>query len=369
MKKLFYLTIAALMMGACQGTADPEQENQKDNTSDLEGAITLYAEKGVIKADGVYSSKLTVILLDRRGEEHDVTDDVEIYCEGNDAPLSGSDFKTETEGEYVLYAMRGFDISNSVTVRAVNGVPELPADQDAANTAFAHRMLLLQHTGSECPNCPALMDILKRLSENDAYKDLYYHVASHSYNESDAAYSSAAQTLSKAMNLTGNYPMVTYNLTTENGFFEENIKETLLSLSKESAEAGIAASSVVDGDKVRVNINIKSAVDSKYRVAVWVLEDNIHSPQSGATASWHNMHSNCLRYMYGDEKTECIYGKNLGLVKAGESKDIIAAFNLDQEWVKENCKLMIIAVSANDDYHLANCTNCPIEGTVSYDYL
>ena len=252
MKKLIFLALAALMMNACQGTVDPDQENPKDNTeqegpnddnkdpnedtSDLEGAITLYAEREVIKADGAYSSKLSVILLDRHGEEHDVTEDVEIYYEGSDAPLTSSDFKTDKEGEYVLYAMRGFDISNSVTVKAVNGVPELPADQDAANTAFAHRMLLLQHTGSECPKCPRLMDVLKRLSENETYKDLYYHVASHSYNESDAAYSSAAQTLSKAMNLTRNYPMLTYNLTTEDGYFEEEIKETILALHKDKAE-------------------------------------------------------------------------------------------------------------------------------------
>ena len=85
---------------------------------------------------------------------------------------------------------------------------------------------------------------------------------------------------------------------------EDEIKETILALHKDKAEVGIAASSAVEGGKVRVNINIKSAVDSKYRVAVWVLEDNIHSPQSGANASWQNMHSNCLRYMYGNEKTE-----------------------------------------------------------------
>ena len=113
MKKLIFLALAALMMNACQGTVDPDQENPKDNTeqegpnddnqdpnedtSDLEGAITLYAEREVIKADGAYSSKLSVILLDRHGEEHDVTDDVEIYYEGSDTPLTSSDFKTDKE--------------------------------------------------------------------------------------------------------------------------------------------------------------------------------------------------------------------------------------------------------------------------------
>lgn len=366
--KLFAFVIA-LCAAACQGTVDPGQETPNDEKTELVGVISLYAEKDVIKADGAYASKLTVLLMDNHGVEHDVTSEVEIYCEGEDAPVSDPDFKTTEEGEYVFYAMRGFDISNSVTVRAVKGVPALPADTDAANTRFDHRMLLLQHTGNECPNCPMVMDILKRLADDEQYNTIYNHVASHSYNTSDAAFSSAAQTLSKAMNLTKNYPMVTYNLTTEDGFFEEDIKESLLAHSKETADAGIAASSAVVDNSVRVNVSIKSAVDSKYRVAVWLLEDNIHSPQSGATASWQNMHSNCLRYMYGNEKTECIYGKTIGLVEAGTSKDMIAAFDLDPEWKAENCKLMIIAVAGNGEYGLVNCTYCPIDGSVSYDYL
>lgn len=365
--------VLTLCLSACHGVSPDDDTNvvpgPETEVDNLVGNITLYADKDIIKADGSYTSTLTVLLMDNHGVEHDVTSKVDIYVEGEDTPISDPDFKTKTEGVYTFYAVRGFDISNSVTVRAVNGVPDLPADPEAGNLSFKHRFLLVQHTGNECPNCPQLMDILKRLSQNDDYASRYHHVASHSYNTSDAAFSSAAQTLSKTVNLTRNYPMLTYNLTTEDGFFEDDIKEAIISLSKESADASIAASAALVGNTVYANVSIKSAIDSKYRVAVWLLEDNIHSPQSGATASWHNMHSNCLREMAGNDKNECIYGKSIGLVNAGSTQDVIAAIELDPEWITDNCKLMIIAVAGNGDYDVVNCTYCPINGSVSYDYL
>lgn len=370
MKKFkLFAFVTALCAVACQGTVDPGQETPEDAKTDLVGVITLHADKDLIKADGTYASNLTVMLTDSHGVQHDVTSDVEIYCEGQDLPISNPVFTTSEEGEYVFYAMRGFDISNSVTVRSVKGMPDLPSDPQASNTSFSHRMLLVQHTGSECPNCPGMMDILKHIADDDEYNTLYHHVASHSYNASDAAYSAAAQTLSKTFNTTKNYPMVTYNLTTEFGYIEEEIKSNLIKYGKETADAGISATSAVVGNKVCVNVSLKSAVDAKYRVAVWLLEDNIHSPQSGATSSWHNTHSNCLRYMYGEQRTECIYGKPIGMVEAGKTADHLAAFELDPSWVVENCKLMIIAVEAGGEYGLVNCTYCPLDGSVTYDYI
>ena len=95
-------------------------------------------------------------------------------------------------------------------------IPELPADPQPDNISFAHRIMLLQHTGTYCPNCPKLMESLKALSENQAYADKYQHVAAHSYNaDGDPAYSQAAANLSQAF-CSGYYPELTFNLTRRN---------------------------------------------------------------------------------------------------------------------------------------------------------
>jgi len=63
----------------------------------------------------------------------------------------------------------GGEVSDNVVI------PELPDDPQPENTSFAHRIMLLQHTGTYCPNCPRLMSSLKELSEDD---DLFRHFSS-----------------------------------------------------------------------------------------------------------------------------------------------------------------------------------------------
>ena len=368
-KNLFMSLFASVLLFGCQGVTPDDNTPGGDVTSDLKGTITLYTDHDIIMADGSYVAELTVLLTDNSGVEHDVTSDVEIYYEGSDSPIASPEFKTSVEDEYRFYAVRGFDISNTVSVKAVKGVPALPKDSEADATDFRHRMLLVQHTGNECPNCPRLMDVLRKLAGDEAYSSKYLHVASHSYNESDDAYSSAASTLSRALNLPSYYPWLTFNLTTNEALDLAAIKAGIDELSKDVADAGIQASAALIGNTVYANIELKAAVSSKYRVAAWLLEDNIHSIQSGATASWQNMHDNCLRAMAGSTKNESIYGKPVGTVEAGESHDFIVSIDMDPSWKSENCKLIIIAVAGNGNYDLVNCTVCPVGGSVAYDYL
>lgn len=373
MKKLFVMAaLACACLLGCEGVA-PDNGNEtpggnENNTSDLKGAITLYSDRDIIMADDDHTAHLKVLLMDQHGVEHDVTADVEIYYEGSDKPVASPDFKTSQSGEYVFYALRGLTLSNKVTVKALKGVSALPADPSPASVDFRHRMMLLQHTGNECPNCPRLMDELRKLSLDESYNTLYHHVASHSYNTNDAAYSSAAASLSKVLNITSYYPWLTYNLTTEEGYTADDFRGAIDRLHEDVAKASVAAAVSSVENSIYVNVSMKAGVASKYRVAVWLLEDNIRSIQSGATASWQNMHDNCLRAMFGNNRTECIYGKNVGNLEAGQSCDFIAAFDLQPDWKAENCKVMVIAVAGNGDYDLVNCAVCPVDASITYDY-
>ena len=115
-------------------------------------------------------------------------------------------------------------------------------------------------------------------------------------------------------------------------------------------------------------MSLKAGKSGKYRVAAWLLEDNIRAAQSGADASWQNVHENCLRKMYGSNKTECIYGINKGQLQAGEEADFLVAFDLEDNWKGQNCKVFVIAVDA-ETYELLNCAVCPVGEAVSYEYV
>ena len=251
-------------------------------------------------------------------------------------------------------------------------IPELPADPQPGSTDFSHRILLLQHTGTACPNCPQLMASLKTLSEDDSYTAKYQHVAAHSYNQSDPAYSKAADNLSQAF-CSGYYPELTFNLTKEStgtSLAVEVIKSHIDNLHQDAADAGIAASVLLTGSNLGVNVQIKAAKENKYRIAVWVLEDGIRARQDGAFEDWMNTHSNAVRAMAGSTLNLRIYGENVDVLKKGETASKSFVIALEDGWNVENCKVMVLVNAATEDgrYNLANCAICPIGESVSYKY-
>ena len=249
---------------------------------------------------------------------------------------------------------------------------ELPADPQPQSTDFSHRIMLLQHTGTACPNCPRLMTSLREIAADPAYAAKYQHVASHSYNTDDPAYSEAAKKISDAFCKA--YPELTFNLsgeTTGDDTSVATIKRYIDQLHKESADAGIAAAAQVNGNTLSVKVQVKAATENSYRVAAWILEDDIKAQQSsnGALEEWMHTHENALRAFSGSSLNLGIYGEKLGTLKAGETAEKDLTIELQKDWKVENCKVFILVNSSKDGkFDVANCTICPIGGNVAYQY-
>ena len=249
---------------------------------------------------------------------------------------------------------------------------EIPADPQPQSTDFSHRIMLLQHTGTACPNCPRLMTSLREIAADPAYAAKYQHVASHSYNTDDPAWSEAAKKISDAFCKA--YPELTFNLsgeTTGDDTSVATIKRYIDQLYKESADAGIAAAAQVNGNTLSVKVQIKAATENSYRVAAWILEDDIKAQQSsnGALEEWMHTHENALRAFSGSSLNLGIYGEKLGTLKAGETAEKDLTIELQKDWKVENCKVFILVNSSKDGkFDVANCTVCPIGGNIAYQY-
>lgn len=369
MKKLLFYPLFLLFV-ACGGDSEPTQSDNPGNQSGYSEGVTLSVDRNYINADGEDAVLFRVIYTDGNGFSYDVGSEAEFFCNGDEITLEELRFTTPEEGEYAFYALYGLKLSNTVKVSAVNGIPALPADSDPTNFSFAHRMLLVQHTGNTCPNCPRMMNLLKTLSEDADYGSLYYQVASHSYNKTDKAYSGAAALLSRTFNLDGYYPWLTFDYTTDYEHEISAVKSYIDTHHKAEAEAGIAASVSLVENRIFANVGLKAAQMGNYRIAVWILEDNIQSNQSGATASWQHIHHNCLREMIGDNQTARIYGSLVGDVVSGETINYVASTLVVDGWAAENCKVMILTSARGEDgnYHLVNCAVCPIGESVNYAY-
>lgn len=249
---------------------------------------------------------------------------------------------------------------------------ELPADPQPQSTDFSHRIMLLQHTGTACPNCPRLMTSLREIAADPAYAAKYQHVASHSYNTDDPAWSEAAKKISDAFCKA--YPELTFNLsgeTTGDDTSVSTIKRYIDQLYKDSADAGIAAAAQVNGNTLSVKVQIKAATENSYRVAAWILEDDIKAQQSsnGALEEWMHTHENALRAFSGSSLNLGIYGEKLGTLKAGETAEKDLTIELQKDWKVENCKVFILVNSSKDGkFDVANCTICPIGSNIAYQY-
>lgn len=371
MRQIFRLIIcctAAVILCGC----DREREQEKAPLV-IPGEITLTATSEQMRSDGQDVVEFTVNVTDEQGKVHNVTEYAEIYLDLEKTPLTSPSFTTDKDGEYLFYAVYGLALSNELVITAFNDMPELPADPQEDNVSFRHRMLLVQHTGATCVNCPRMMESLKALAEDDAYNDLYHHAASHSYNdgESDAAYSEAARNVSIAYNTSGLYPMLTFNLTsTAVGTDLSEIKSQIDALKKNTAAVGIAASAKISGDDVLVNIEVKAAQENDYRVAAWLLEDDIYSLQAGMSESWHNTHNNALRYAAGTVSQFSFAGEKLGHLSSGQKAGKVFVLPLEETWVAENCEVLVFvtAPDGNGNYDLVNCVLCPVGEAVTYDY-
>lgn len=251
-------------------------------------------------------------------------------------------------------------------------IPELPADPQPESTSFTHKIMLLQHTGTACPNCPRLMTSLRELAADLAYAGKYQHAAAHSYNYDDPAYSEAAKKISDAFCKA--YPELTFNLsgeTTDSDTSVETIRKHIDRLHKGQAEAGIAAAAQLTGNTVTVNVQVKAGAENTYRVAAWLLEDDIKGEQSsnGTLEEWMHTHENALRAFSGTSLNLGIYGEKLETLKAGETKEKVLTIKIKDGWKAENCKVLIIVNSSKDGrFDIANCTVCPIGGSVAYQY-
>jgi len=372
MRQIFKVLVSLAVLAAMCG-CDRGQE-QVEDVPVIPGRITLTATSEQMRSDGLDMVEFTVSVTDSEGAVHDVTEYAEIYLDLQKTPLQSPVFSTDKDGDYLFYAVYGLSLSNELVITAFNDLPELPADPQEDNVSFSHRMLLIQHTGATCVNCPRMMESLKKLSEDEDYSSLYHHVASHSYNggEADDAYSEAARNVSMAYNTSGLYPMLTYNLTTvATGTDLSEIKAQIDAFRKDRADVGIAASAKVSGNDVLVNVEVKAARENDYRVAAWLLEDGIYSLQAGMSESWHNTHDNALRYAAGAVSQFSFVGEKLGRLSESEKAGKVFSIPMDDAWKAENCEVLVFVTSAdeNGNYDIANCVLCPVGEAVTYDYL
>lgn len=361
--KYFTIAIAALAFAACGGD---DNEGGKQSSSD----VVLKANNNSVEVNTpIYFS-----VISKDGT--DLTADAIIFDKTNDFAEVSNPFTPTKDGEYVFFASVNNKNTPYLTINVVPSIPELPADPQPANTSFKHRILLVDHTGNTCGNCPQMMLALKEIMEEVApegqvsFHDKFSEAMAHSYTTGDNAYSKAAAVVSSHYGVTA-FPTVTYNFyhSTSSQQNAAHIKGQISSLWKaDGADAGIAASSTVANTCVVVNTEVKAAKKNEYRITAWLLEDDVYAKQTNATEDWMDYHDNAIRQRIVSDD---ITGVSLGTIAAGETASTTLTLRIDSEkWNRDNFKVLLI-VSAKDakgKFEVVNTMVCPANESITYDY-
>lgn len=321
------LLMAAVMLVSCSGQTGDGPDGGTDTPT---SALLLSSDKNLIQA----GEDVAVLTLTLDGAP--VTEGV-VFFDGNNNVLDIADFKfsTETPGEYSLWAAYGTLNSNTISITVVaTEIPETPADSAPESTEFKSRVLVAQFTGTGCPNCPAMMNRLHPILEDEAKSDDVVWVACHSYNSDDPAYLPTARF---SDHFGGGFPSLnldftklvlnyaTYTSDTVWGFISEQNQ------SKKDLASGIAVNAKLVNGQVVAKVTVKAAETAEYRVGALLLEDGLVKSQSSATEEWMNTHDACIRYVDAGAKA---LGYKLGSIDKGKTADYLFVWNLDDIWEK-----------------------------------
>ena len=371
----FFALLCAATVGFVACT--PTGEETPQPAPEVTGNITLTADKTQVELGQTVN--FTATMKDAEtGEVTDVTAHVTLYDSNLDTVANP--FTPVASGIYNVMASMGAESSNVVTITVMAKLPEIPEDIDPENLAFNHRVVVIDHTGVGCPNCPLMTDNLHAIAQTDWHKH-YNEVTCHAggYASGDPANSAAANALNQMQKPNG-YPILKINFNTaivenyQTSYFVTYMQETLKKcVKKDGADVGIALAVEGDASNTYCSAQVKVNVAQEYKAVAWLLESNIYSPnQAGASKAEHKIYNFALRNISGEYSKNNVSGESIGVLEQGEMKDL--AFTLpitSTKWNWENMGVLVIvsAKNATGQWEVANSAYCELGEAKGYEYI
>lgn len=283
-------------------------------------------------------------------------------------------FESKTTGSYSFYV--SYNITENtkktpITVQVNNdAIPDRAEDPDPNSTSFKRRAMVMQFTGTACPNCPYLIEPLEQMAKDANYKDLFTWAAIHTYNvTSDPAAPCESEDQNKMGSTFGisGYPTVLVDIGTKVMAYSSpalnlsNLQKAVDNAVANPASAGISAAMTLDENNrvLTARVSVKAKDSKVYRVGMWLLEDNIKGGQSGSTTITE--HNHAVRYVARAEGSSSVnyYGYELNggkAMSAGSIVDQVFTINIKNQSVKlANCKVLIyVTTSTGNSYTVVN---------------
>lgn len=348
------LLLTLLTCFSCSGSS--ESTTAGDTTS-----LTLTANKQTLTANG--QDAVTFSVTNQEGSN--ITALVKIRCTTTGTDITGGTFTTTKAGTYEFTATYGDITSNTLTLTA-------ESETVAVESQFVRHICVMDFTGVHCPQCPNGSRLLDVVSES--YEDILHILAFHvNYNGKDPMWIDAADQLCTKFKITS-YPYGVVDMRSESAAVLSDAVKIFgwldSSLEDYSAHCGVAVGSVFDATANVLNATVKltSEKTSKYRLAVYVLEDGLKFPdypqKDGSGDNANYIHNHVVRRLVSSS----INGDDLGQVAAGQEIQQTYAITPDAAWNMDKISICALALDENGTVNnmIVSAAN---NGEPVYDYV
>ncbi|MFR3426060.1 MAG: Omp28-related outer membrane protein [Phocaeicola coprocola] len=243
-----------------------------------------------------------------------VTEKAEISCLTNGKVLDTSSFTATQVGDFTFQASYEGVKSSKVTIT-------VQADEPSGNTSrFVRQVCVMDLTGTWCSMCPDGFVFLNTIVNMSTYKDVVHVMGMHSKGgDSDPFHLDVTDEINNEL---GNGPLgfpafvvdlrVKGSLNGERPLFRTSLDE---SLNKYLPHCGVAVKSQLDNSQAKITVRLQSEKTAEYRLAIYVVEDNIRSKQNkGGKYVDNYLHRHVTRRLL----SASYKGDKLGTIEAGK---------------------------------------------------
>lgn len=284
-------------------------------------------------------------------EGKDVTSQASIINVSSGEELDGNSFTCTSRGIFKFQAHYNGEKSQTVTVGTGN---------------FYKKVHTLKFTSVQCGQCVQTGMALD--NANKSFPDRMVMVSCYTPSMGEDQFA-----LPKILDMITYFTSATY---LPSVYFDYSILQagvqgasTVLAQVKNSAllvpQAGIAATSIVNGSTINVKVDVTATRERQYYLAVFVTEDGIVAPQNSGGSEY--IHNHVLRGFVTDEKT--FFGDELGTLGVNGQASKEYTVNLT-DYNAESCTLAcMVLYKDGNSWTITNAISVPMyNGIVDYRF-
>ncbi|MDR1102631.1 MAG: Omp28-related outer membrane protein [Tannerella sp.] len=336
--------------------------------------LTLNPDRLTFRADEKEEVTFSVT-----ADGEDVTPFAGIFRKGEEAdePLEGTAFATDAPGTHRFYAVYDGDTTAVVPVEATY-----------VARPFFRQQLLMQFSGTVCPNCPLMTGAVNDAQAQGQASGRTVHVIClHLYGtQCHSSLAGAIAETSNGLSPEAYFPSALVDLREVVGLYVSGTSGLLMNALKSSgagpAETGIAVESQVNGTSIDFRVKVRTTRAGEYRFYAFIVEDSIRrtqylpgrEPDGSYILDGTYIHNNVATYVIPGAEPRT--GVTLGRMEPG--RETVQTFSIETGSIDaqrrvnlSNCRIVgyTLKLSGDGAYVLDNAVNCPADGSVNYIYV